>query len=50
MQADIIDIGQGSHLELGAADDQQCAVIGTGVLGQVAHKRLDEAFEQHLFG
>ncbi len=49
VQAGIVDIGEGGHLELSATDDQQCTVIGAGMLGEVTHQRFDQAFEQHFF-
>ena len=49
VQPGIVDVGEGSHLEFGATDDQQGAVVGTGMLGQMAHQGFDQPFEQHFF-
>ncbi|MNO64134.1 hypothetical protein D3C76_548560 [compost metagenome] len=49
MQPGVVDVGQRGHLEFGTTDDQQRAVVGAGVLRQVAHQGFDQAFEQHFF-
>ncbi|MNG83296.1 hypothetical protein D3C79_420170 [compost metagenome] len=50
MQPGVVDVGEGRHLELGTADDQQRTVVGAGMLGQLAHQGFDQALEQHFLG